>query len=278
MKKKYLLTLLPLISLVGCAGKEAATSMVYEVSHELGIVSVRALSSEAGEGTHVTYLMMSRYGRLTIGGQTIAGGDYEPKFYENCIVYKSGSSDALPDKTQVSHTKGAEFRGWVKYNDNTYPDYYTNVPSASGETLMAIFDKDTGSGGGGGGGGEPATSYTVTIQVDLSIFSGWEGISNFSVYVWGSSGEEQFGNWDACAGNLKGDGNVKSITKTVTGAIVGAIFYFDQTGGDYPGRKQTTDMTINIREEGTYGIAPTGAAISYNSEGKMTNFTISKIS
>ena len=273
MKKKLFATLLPALLLASCQAAELPNQYLFVVSE--GIPTVYA----ANEATHETYLMMSRYGYLDIDGEKTYGVNVPAKFYENCIIWKTTPSGDLPSKEQVqSKVEGATFRGWAQYNGNTYPEYLTKVPSVTGECVYAIFDgTNAGGGGGGGGGGQTVEAFDVTFNVDLSIFSGWEGITNFSLYVWGNNGEQPLGSWNECAGNLKGTGNIKSVSATgLTYPIVGAVFYFDQTGGEYPGRKQTTNMNITISESGTYKIAPTSSTIQWNSDGYMTNFTIAK--
>ena len=279
MNRKILIGLLPILSLAGCSGASKTVNAGYRFTTEKGLPTIYAL----GEGTHTTYLMMSKYGYLYISGTETHGEDVPEKFYENCIVWKTDANGALPSKDQVKSTvNGATFRGWAKYNDNIYPDYLTNVPSISGQAVYAIFDGTSAGGGGGGGGSTPVDSYTATFNVDLTIFDGWEGISGFSLYVWGQNGEEPLGKWDSCEGNLTGSGNIKSVTTpSISYGIVGAVFYFVQTGGDTPGKKQTTNMVISITETGTYNIAPTGSEITWvndNGTYKMSNFTISKAS
>lgn len=279
MKKKYL-SLLPLLLVASCSnqvavGNEEFVPYVYESE---GHTILRANATSG----HVTYLMCSLYGYVDVAGVP-EKGKVDEKFYENTITYIAEPGQELPEaKSEV----GATFRGWAYYdpnNDNVHPDYYQRVPETNGLALKAIFDgaeSGGGQGGGGGGGSTPVVdSYSVTIQVDLSIFEGWEGISNFSVYLWGEQGQEPLGKWEECEGNLIGSGNIKSVTsKTIDYQIVGAIFYFDQAGGDFPGRKQTTDMSIHISSSGTYKIQCTGTQIDWNSSGLMTNFTIGKVS
>ena len=277
MKKALLSIILPTLLLVGC-GKAPAASSQYVSTVENGIPTIYA--AKASEATHTTYLMMSRYGYLDIDGAVTTGVSVPEKYYENCIVWKTTPNGLLPGLDQVkSYKSGATFRGWAQYNGNVYPDYLSEVPEASGQCVYAIFDgtDPSGGGSGGGGGGGGLDPFDVTINVDLTIFAGWEGISNFSVYVWGANGQEPLGDWHSCAGNLTGAGNTRSVSiSNLTYAVVGAVFYFDQAGGDNPGRKQTTDMTVNISSEGDYNIAPVGSEITWDAAGKMTNFTISK--
>lgn len=280
MKKKYL-SLLPLLLVVSCSnqvavGNEEFVPYVYE-SEGHTILRANATSS------HVTYLMCSLYGYVDVAGVP-EKGKVDEKFYENTITYIAEPGQKLPEaKSEV----GATFRGWAYYdpnNDNVHPDYYQRVPETNGLALKAIFDGadnggGQGGGGSGGGGSSSVDSYSAIIQVDLSLFEGWGTTTNFSVYLWGANNEEPLGKWDACAGNLQGSGNIRTVTTPVIDyPIVGAIFYFDETSGEYAGRKQTTDMSIHISSSGTYKIQCTGSQIEWNDSGLMTNFTIGKVS
>ncbi len=274
--KKKLFVFLPILLLTACGARDAGVGLPFTpYLHEENGLSVLRLDPVSD---HTTYLMCSRYGYVDVTGVP-EKGTVSDKFFENTIVLKADAGTALPEaKSEIS---GVTFRGWAYYdpnNDNVVPDYYTTVPEVEGLALKAIFD-----GPEGGGGVTPPTpsvdAYTATIQVDLSIFDGWEGISNFSVYIWGDSGQEPLGKWDECANNLTGTGNVKSVTTpSITYGIVGAIFYFDQAGGSFPGRKQTTNMNIHISGNGTYKIQCTDSEIAWNDSGMMTNFTIVKVS
>ena len=278
MKKKYL-SLLPLLLIASCSsqqpiGNEEFTPYVYE---ENGHTVLRADANSS----HVTYLMCSLYGYVDVAGVP-EKGSVDEKFYENTITYIAEPGQPLPEaKSEV----GATFRGWAYYdpnNSNVHPDYYDTVPEVNGLASKAIFDgADNGGGQGGGGGGSTPSvdSYQATIQVDLSLFEGWGSTTNFSVYLWGANGEEPLEKWDRCAGNLQGTGNIRSVvTPSINYPIVGAIFFFDETTGQYAGRKQTTDMSIHISSTGTYMIRCTGSEIAWNESGLMTNFTISKVS
>ena len=160
--KKQLLSLITLMFLAGCSasgkslievseGKEAkeSVSVTYAYGSRLPTVHTRA-----GSGSHITYLMMSAYGQIEINGEKVQGGDYEPKFYENCIVWESEPGGALPEASKVSSTLyGVTFRGWYQYNDKVYPDKLETVPTQSGTQVFAIFDGPQGGGGSSGGGG-----------------------------------------------------------------------------------------------------------------------------
>ena len=164
--KKQLLVLISLIFLAGCGRsgvsletpvspteevevKEEQLSVTY--THETRLPTVH---TRLGSGSHITYLMMSPYGRVEINGEKIMGGDYEPKFYEHCIIWESEPGAALPEASKVSSTLyGVTFRGWYQYNDKVYPDKLETVPAVSGSQVFAIFDGPTGGGGSSGSGG-----------------------------------------------------------------------------------------------------------------------------
>ena len=275
--KKKLLVLLPIFLLASCGARDAAVATVPftpTLSEENGLPVLRLDPTS----NFTTYLMCSRYGYVDVAGVP-EKGKVDEKFFENTIVLKAEPGTALPEaKSEIA---GVTFRGWAYYdpsNDHVVPDYYTTVPTVEGLALKAIFDGPEGGGGGGGDTPTPVTeAYQATIQVDLSIFSGWQGISNFSVYVWGDGQKEPLGGWNACAGNLTGDGNIKSVTTpSINYPIVGAVFYFDQADGQNDGRKQTTNMNIHISSTGTYKIQPTGTQIVWEN-GMMSNFTIAKV-
>ena len=274
--KKKLFTLLPVLLLASCGARDAGVALPFTptMSKENG-QSVLRLDATSD---FTTYLMCSRYGYVDVTGVP-EKGKVDEKFFENTIVLKAAPGTALPEaKSEIS---GVTFRGWAYYdpsNENVVPDYYTTVPTVEGLALKAIFDGPTG--GGGGTTPTPVTeSYQATIQVDTSIFSTWEGSSGFSVYLWGPNSEEPLGKWEACEGNLKGDGVIKTVvTPSINYSIVGAIFFFRQTGGPNPGIKQTTNMDVHISGTGTYKIQCTGSEPTWNDSGLMTNFTISKVS
>ena len=156
-----IIALFPLLFLVGCsqaktavvASPAALEEAMYQVSYDskgLATISPKAM----GEGSHITYLMMSKYGRINVDGTEVKGVDVDEKFLENCIVYKSEPGAALPAANLVSsELHGVTFRGWFQYNDNVYPDKLEVVPTATEQKVFAIFDGPTGGGGSGGGGG-----------------------------------------------------------------------------------------------------------------------------
>ena len=160
--KKHLISLISLIFLAGCAVSGAKSVTTSEVVEEKETYSVTyaygsklpTVHTRVGSGSHITYLMMSPYGQIEVNGEKIQGGDYEPKFYENCIVWESEAGGDLPEASKVSSTLyGVTFRGWYQYNDNIYPDKLEKVPAESGTQVFAIFDGPTGGGGSSGGGG-----------------------------------------------------------------------------------------------------------------------------
>lgn len=156
--KKKLLALIPLLFLAGCGVQNIQPEPVEEQENFSVTYAFRSnlptVHTRAGSGSHITYLMMSPYGQIEINGEKVKGGDYEPKFYENCIIWESEAGGALPAASTVSsELYGVTFRGWFQYNDNVYPDKLEVVPATSGSQVFAIFDGPTGGGGSGGSGG-----------------------------------------------------------------------------------------------------------------------------
>ena len=156
MKKKYLLTLLPLFALVSCASNNAAPEVkpsepLYEIGEVDGLPSIGFRDNDS---TFITYLMMSPFGYLSADGRPVKGV-VSDKFYENTIVWEGEPGSPLP--TDVKSTvSGTTFRGWAYYdedNDHVTPDYYLTVPTKEFVPLKAIFD-GTNAGGNTGGGGE----------------------------------------------------------------------------------------------------------------------------
>ena len=157
--KKQLLMLIPLLLLAGCSGAKVPAEQVKKPEQEFSVtytydtllptVHTQKLSS----GAHYTYLMMSPYGQIEINGEKVKGGDYEPKFYENCIIWEGEAGSDLPAASSVSsELYGVTFRGWYQYNDNIYPDKLEKVPATNGSQVFAIFDGPTGGGGSSGSG------------------------------------------------------------------------------------------------------------------------------
>ena len=166
MKKKLLLALLPLVMLTSCSlgktGGMGRKSMDPVLTGNDPIPTVSASAS----ASHVTYLMMSRYGYLNVvdesgANQKVFGQTYEEKFLEYAIKWESEPNGDLPQLKDVASTvNGATFRGWAQYNDNVYPDYLSKVPSVSGSCAYAIFDgTDAGGNSGEGGGGSVTEKF-----------------------------------------------------------------------------------------------------------------------
>ncbi len=171
--KKKLLALIPLLFLAGCGAQNVQPEPEIEPEENFSVTyalrsNLPTVHTRAGSGSHITYLMMSPYGQIEINGEKVKGGDYEPKFYENCIIWESEAGGALPAASTVSsELYGVTFRGWFQYNDNIYPDKLEVVPAVNGSQVFAIFDGPTGGGGssgsgGGSGGGSQGGGGVVT--------------------------------------------------------------------------------------------------------------------
>ena len=174
--KKQLLTLIPLFFLVGCNGAKTPVNQVldndYSVTYTYELLPT-VHTKRLGSGSHITYLMMSAYGQIEINGEKVKGGDYEPKFYENCIIWESEPGDPLPAYESVSsELYGVTFRGWFQYNDNIYPDRLETVPTTSGTQVFAIFDGPTGGSGSQGGGSSGQGGAVVTTGYGFKWESG----------------------------------------------------------------------------------------------------------
>lgn len=168
--KKYLLTLLPLFALVGCTSEPAIKEATHESPFAISYVdgATRVSFKDTQSSGHVTYLMMSPFGYLSMDGAPVKGSVPE-LFLENTITWTGAAGTALPDKTIVKTTvSGATFRGWAYYGEDDSsgnPTIYTEVPSISGLQLKAIFDgTDAGGNTGGGsqgGGGTSAQGFSI---------------------------------------------------------------------------------------------------------------------
>lgn len=179
--KKQLLTLIPLFFLVGCNGSKTPVEQVIEAESEFSVTYTfeeklpTVHTKRLGSGSHITYLMMSQYGQIEINGEKVKGGDYEPKFYENCIIWESEPGDPLPAASTVSsELYGVTFRGWFQYNDNVYPDKLEVVPATSGSQVFAIFDGPTGGGGSSGSGGSQGGQGQGGVVVTTGYGFKWE--------------------------------------------------------------------------------------------------------
>lgn len=167
MKKKYLLTLLPLIGLASCGSQVVNNEFVPYMEYRNGVPTfVRDTSS------HVTYLLMSPFGSLNISDAPTKG-EVSELFYENTIIWEAAAGTALPSASQVATSvQGASFRGWAYYDpeqSTIFPTMYTTVPTVNGLPLKAIFDGTISSGGGsggggGGGGGEVTASFGLMFE------------------------------------------------------------------------------------------------------------------
>ena len=186
MKKRNLLVLLPLFALVSCAQTDVLEA-AYLISNRDGLPTI----AKSATAEHSTYLMMSRYGYLSIGGEDIYPGVIADKFIENVIEWKTEAGGDLPSVSSVHSTvSGVTFRGWAQYNGNVYPDYLDKVPSVSGQFVYAIFDGPTGGGGSGGGGEETVINFTVT---DMPTWVKDDGCVIFA-WAWGATDN---GSWKA---------------------------------------------------------------------------------
>ena len=184
--KNKLLALIPLFFLVGCNGAKTPVQQVVEKDYSITYTYDTHLptvhTKRLGSGSHITYLMMSQYGQIEVNGEKVKGGDYEPKFYENCIIWESEPGAPLPEAASVSsELYGVTFRGWYQYNDKVYPDKLETVPATSGTQVFAIFDGPTGGGGssgsgsGGQGGGVVTTGYGFKWSSGKTVQAEYKG-------------------------------------------------------------------------------------------------------
>ena len=184
--KSKLLTLIPLFFLVGCNGAKTPVQQVidkdFSVTYTFDTKLPTIHTKRLGSGSHITYLMMSPFGQIEINGEKVKGGDYEPKFYENCIIWESEAGAPLPEASSVSsELYGVTFRGWYQYNDNVYPDRLETVPAVNGSQVFAIFDGPTGGngnqGGGSGnqGGGVVTTGYGFKWESGKTVQAEYKG-------------------------------------------------------------------------------------------------------
>lgn len=144
MKKKSLI-LFPLLFLMGCSQSEIASSE-FSLTYENNVPVIHRDASG-----NITYLMMSRYGRIYYNEQLVAGGNIEEKYYENCFKYEAAAGSALPEAVFYKDgevKEDVEFRGWYVYTNKVYPEKVTSVPTAIETTVYAIFDGPTGGSGG----------------------------------------------------------------------------------------------------------------------------------
>lgn len=246
MNKKILFTIIPLFILSSCQGVDAFKPYL---SEENNLPTIHLDASN-----HVTYLLLSPFGSIENYEGISTKGKVSEKFYENTVVLNAAAGTLLPDATQVvSSVNGATFRGWAYYdenNENVWPDYYTQVPTANELALKAIFDGAEGEGGGG----EPATSITWNI----TSFPNWLPNSSATVFAWAWGGAAGNGKWYTIT--LTHDG-VDGAYTNVNGSFVapdnitgfnmarcsaGTVTPNWKATGDNPGRvyNKTGDVTI----------------------------------
>lgn len=200
---KKIITLLASLTLItGCS---QANQNVPMMRLENGLPTIYPL----GDSEHLTYLLITRYGQITIDDTVQTRGKVSELFYENTVVWKAAPGTPLPDASQVSSTASSDitFRGWALYdedNDHVFPDYHTVVPNVSGLALKAIFDgKSSGGGGGGGGGGEEVTSVTYTV----TGFADWVPNDGAKVFAWSWGGGSGNGAWSEVTLSYQGENN-----------------------------------------------------------------------
>lgn len=248
--KKKLLFVLPFISLVGCNATSNVVNPSYELTTTRGLPTVKT----SGNATHITYLMMSKYGRLTIDGNEIVGKDYAEKYLENVIIWESEDNGELPKKESVSSTvKDAVFRGWVRYNDNTYPEYLTTVPKENESIVSAIFDGPTG--GGGSGGEESNLTYTV------NNLPSWIFDDSCIIFAWAFGGGAGAGIWvgldytdtSHTAATFETYNNIDAFL--LVRCIAGTQIPNWDERNDVPGRiyNQTNDILVSSSQTRVYG-------------------------
>ena len=167
MKKKILLTFIPLLALTGCQSSKTFTPYL---SYENNLPVIHRDGSE-----HVTYLMLSPFGEIKNYEGVSTKGKITDLFYENTVKLVAEAGTALPTASQVvSSVEGASFRGWAYYdenNENVWPDYYDKVPSISGLALKAIFDGTVSSGEGGGGTPTQKSKYGIIFGDGTTSFA-----------------------------------------------------------------------------------------------------------
>ena len=208
--KKILSLILASFLLSGCAAMNANSVKEAPVEESKLVVSYenRLPTVRSGNSDFTTYLMLSNYGYLDIGGEEVHGVVIEDMFYEHTVAWKAEPGTPLPNASQVkTSVNGATFRGWAYYdedNDHVFPDYYENVPVKEGLALKAIFDGTSGGGGGGGGGGsDPATNVTFTI----TQFEDWVPNDGATVFVWSWGGGSGDGAWTQVTLSYFGENN-----------------------------------------------------------------------
>ena len=243
--KKKLFSILSVILLASCSMSSLEEFKPYYTFTNDGVPTYHASST----GSHITYLMMSKYGR--VDGQ--AGVDVESKFLENCIIYLSEPGAELPAKETVSSTvNNATFRGWFQYNSNVYPEELTVVPQNSGECVYAIFDGPTGGGGSSqGGGGSTTTGQIVTYTVNQ--LPTWVTDDGCIIFAWYWGGDAGNGAWvklnytSTTSATFEAPDNITgfNMARCVAGTVTPNWENRDASNND-PGRiyNKTGDVTV----------------------------------
>lgn len=197
---KKIITLLASLTLItGCS---QANYNVPLMKLENGLPTIYPL----GDSDFTTYLLITRYGQITIDETIQTRGKVSELFYENTVVWKAAPGTPLPNASQVSSTASQDitFRGWALYdedNDHVFPDYHEVVPNVNGLALKAIFDGK--SSGGGGGGGSETTNVTYTI----TGFADWVPNDGAKVFAWSWGGGSGNGAWSEVALSYQGENN-----------------------------------------------------------------------
>ena len=268
MKKKFLLAL-PLLLLVSCS--QAAVELeVQETKQFIPYISYEkelpVLHLE--ESTHVTYLMLSQWGRVDVNGTPTAGGNYEEAWANNCFKLEANPGTALPVATSI--LDNVVFKGWALYNDNIYPEYQTTVPATSGTKLCAIFEGPLGgggsSGGGGGGGGSVTPGETVTYTVNS--LPDWIGNDNAALFAWAWGGDAGNGQWftitltNKTTGTFNAPSNITGFNMARCTAGTTAPNW--EAKGDSAGRIYNKTDNVNVTAGNTTYSSPNW--VEYNPE------------
>ena len=166
MNKKIILLVAPLLMLSSCGTfsnpnlDNSEDTLTYEMKN--GVPTVYATAN----GTHTTYLMMSRYGYVNVvngEGETeqLFGTTIPEKYLEYAIAWVSEPNGKLPEIKDVGSTvNGATFRGWAMYTGEVFPKYLSEVPEENYSCVYAIFDgTNPGGNSGSEGGGESGDTF-----------------------------------------------------------------------------------------------------------------------
>ena len=178
MKKKLLITILPILALASCGAEPVYTDPSLHHNPNASLIETYrgAPVVRAGEASsHVTYLMLSPNAYIMDGTTKKEGVNIEELYYEHTIAFLAEAGTELP--VPVSTVSGATFRGWAYYegvDGVVWPKYYTTAPTEIGLPLKAIFDGtnaggNSGSGGGSGGsGGGSSTPVSSSYGVKVN--------------------------------------------------------------------------------------------------------------